>query len=86
MLITFKLTGRYRVELNVLVPYLAQCKGIQIPQSRLGNLGSWNLESWVLKSGIQLKESRIQIPLTNTGIQNPSLTWIHLHGATYLWC
>ena len=33
----------------------------------------WNPESWALKSGIQLKESRI--PLT-IGIQNPSSTEI----------
>ena len=84
MLTTFKLTGRCRVELNVLVPYLAQCKGIQIRNP--GNFGLWNLESWALESEIQLKESRIQIPLTNTGIQNPSPSWIRLHGATYLWC
>ena len=34
-------------------------------------LGLWNPESWVLESGIQLKESGI--PLT-IGIQNPSAT------------
>ena len=33
----------------------------------------WNPESWALKSGIQLKESRI--PLT-IGIQNPGSTEI----------
>ena len=37
----------------------------------LGNLCSWNPESWVLETGIQLKESGI--PLT-IGIQNPSST------------
>ena len=31
--------------------------------------GLWNLESWVLESGIQLKEFEIQVLLTNTGIQ-----------------
>jgi len=35
------------------------------------NFFLWNLESWVLESGIQLKESGI--PLT-IGIQNPSST------------
>jgi len=45
-----------------------------------GNLCSGNVESWALESGIQLKELRI--PLT-TGIQNPSLSWIPLHGAIY---
>ena len=38
-----------------------------------GNFGVWNPESWVLESGIQLKESRI--PLT-IGIQNPGSTEI----------
>ena len=51
-----------------------------------GNCGLWNLGSGALKSGIQLKESRIQVPLTNTGIQNPSPSWIRFRGATYLWC
>ena len=35
------------------------------------NVYSWNLESWALESGTQLKESGI--PLTN-GVQNPSCT------------
>ena len=38
-----------------------------------GNFGVWNPQSWVLESGIQLKESRI--PLT-IGIQNPGSTEI----------
>ena len=29
----------------------------------------WNLESWALEYGIQLKESRIQVQLTKTGIK-----------------
>jgi len=45
-----------------------------------GKFGLWNLESWALESGIQLKESGI--PQT-TGIQNPSSTdkdWNQLPG------
>ena len=36
-----------------------------------GNFSLWNLESWVLESGIQLKESGI---LLKIGIQKPSST------------
>ena len=61
MLITFKLTGRYRVELNVLVPYLAQCKGIQIPQSG---------KFWLVESGIL----GFEIRNTAQGVKNPSST------------
>ena len=47
----------------------------------------WNPESWALESGIQLKESGIQVPLatnleSSTGIiQNPRLFWITSHRA-----
>ena len=56
----------------------------------------WNLESWVLESGIQLKESGI--PLTigikdlssgirirnpRRGIQNRGLPWIRSHGVNH---
>ena len=56
----------------------------------------WNLESWVLESGIQLKESGI--PLTigikdlssgirirnpRRGIQNRGLRWIRSHGVNH---
>ena len=46
--------------------------GIRIPEFR-EFFGVWNPQSWVLESGIQLKESRI--PLT-IGIQNPGSTEI----------
>ena len=36
-----------------------------------GNFFSWNLESWALESGIQLKEYRT---LLKIGIQNPNFT------------
>ena len=39
--------------------------GIQTP----GKFCLLNPESWVLESGISFKESRIQVPLTNTGIE-----------------
>ena len=42
-------------------------KGIRVPES--GKFCLWNVESWVLESGIQLKESGI--PLT-IGIRYPS--------------
>ena len=48
---------------------IAQGKGIRIPQS--GKFSLMESESWVLESGLQLKESGI--PLT-IGIQNPSST------------
>ena len=40
------------------------------------NLCLWNPESGALKSGIQLKESRILLPI---GIQNPRLSWISFY-------
>ena len=61
-----------------------------------GKLCIWNLESWVLESGIQLKESGI--PLTigikdlssgirirnpRRGIQNRGLPWIRSHGVNH---
>ena len=70
---------------------MASCKKIRIPDCW------WNLESWALEYGIQLKESGI--PLTigirngnssdkesgiqspRRGIQNPRLSWIPLLGA-----
>ena len=48
-------------------PNFAPCKGIRIP----GNFCLWNLKSWSLEFGIQLKESGISLTI---GIQNPSFT------------
>ena len=57
----------------------AQCKGIQIPESRKVLL--WNPESWALETGIRLKESGIHLPSTKNpkswiffadGIRNPA--------------
>ena len=57
-----------------------------------GKICLWNLESWVLESRIQFKESQIQVPLTKIGIQyqgirnplgrisNPRLSCIPLRG------
>ena len=58
--------------------------GFWNPKSR--RMFKWNPESWALQSGIQLKESGIQVPLTKTENQeswtawNPRLSWISLHG------
>ena len=60
----------------------------------------WNPDSWVLESGIQLKESGIALMIgiqnpsstdknwnpvpgirNRRGIQNPTQSWIPLHGA-----
>ena len=41
------------------------------PCTRIREIVDWNPESWVLESGLQLKDSRI--PLT-IGIRNPSST------------
>ena len=41
------------------------------------NLCLWNPESGALEPGIQLKESRIPLPI---GIQNPRLSWISFYG------
>ena len=49
---------------------VAPCKGRRIPES--GKFCLWNLESWPLQSGIQLKESGI--PLT-PWIQNSVFTY-----------
>ena len=57
------------------------------------NFCLWNAGFWVLQSRIQLKESRILVPLTKTGIQylesgihgvesSPRRHWIPLRGAT----
>ena len=62
---------------------------------RIWNPGLWNLESWALESGIQLKESGIllktgiqnpgfndkEIRNPRRGVQNPRLSWIPLRGA-----
>jgi len=59
-----------------------------------GNVGLWNLESWTLESGIQLKEKESGFPLM-IGIWSPApkirnprcrsqnlrLSWILLHGS-----
>ena len=45
----------------------------------------WNVESWVLESEIQLKESGIPVPI---GIQNPSSTdkyWNPVPGIRNTW-
>ena len=52
---------------NIENPGIASCKEIQIP----GNFSLWNLESWTLESGIQLKESGIPSTIE---IPNPSPT------------
>lgn len=69
MLVIFKLTGRYPVELNVLVPYLAYVRESRFRNP--GNFGSRNLEFWALKSGIQLEESGIPRKIR---VKNPSST------------
>ena len=57
------------------------------------NFCLWNAGFWVLQSRIQLKESRILVPLTKTGIQylesgihgvesSPRRHWLPLRGAT----
>ena len=49
------------------IKHFAPCEGIRNPE----NFCFWNPKSWVLESGIQLKESGIP-PMI--GIQNPSST------------
>ena len=55
-----------------------------------GNFIWWNLESWILKSIIQLKVTGMALTIgmrnpssfdKESGIQNPRLSWIPLHGA-----
>ena len=60
-----------------LLRYENKCNRLWNPD--YGKIQLWNPESWVLESRIQLKKSgirqtigiRIQVLLTNTGIQNP---------------
>ena len=49
------------------IPYTAPCNGIR----NLGKICMWNPESWVLESGVQLKESGLPLAI---GIENPSST------------
>ena len=55
-----------------------------------GNFIWWNLESWILESIIQLKETGMALTIgirnpssfdKESGIQNPRLSWIPLHGS-----
>ena len=65
-------------------------KGIQIPNLEFENFIWWNLESWILKSIIQLKVTGMALTIgmrnpssfdKEPGIQNPRLSWILLRGA-----
>ena len=70
---------------------LAPRKGILI--SDQGNFCLWNLESWALESGMQLKESGIPLTIAirnpsstdkKSRIQSPRLSWVFLHEARIL--
>ena len=55
---------------------IAPCKGLRNP----GNFCLWNLKSWALESGIQIKEYGIQLTigipnLTSTEKNPESSTW-----------
>ena len=63
------------------------------PDSRTGDLfysGIWNLGLWNPEYSSKNTEFHlrldpgIQVPLTKTGIQNPSLTWIPLTKGEYV--
>ena len=62
------------------------------PCTRIREIVDWNPESWVLESGLQLKDSRIPLKIgirnpipgiqnPRCGIQNPKLSWIPLDGS-----
>ena len=62
----------YKFEQFFVKTQVAPCKGNRIPESsKVFACGTWNpgrfelenLKSWALESGIQLKESGIQVPL-----------------------
>ena len=69
--IDFHLRGKKKTFIDLprspFIPYTAPCNGIR----NLGKICLWNPESWVLESGVQLKESGLPLAI---GIENPSST------------